>query len=465
MAGRKSSYVPKPEMQPGVAPWVDAALRHLTGQMTIKQIGETFGLSRPTVQSKMHRAERGLIQALTPGQPGRPSRSEKEKQLERENEKLKKQNEKLRKQNEKLEKQNDAMKIALKTRPREPSPLGGLDAGKDDDMAWELMLAASQMYNEGMAMQVTALCLGIGLSTLYRWLRRARDGQTLVNRRGPSALKAICDVVVANVIEILDRERWMTGVAALARRTGASRRQCDAIKKDGLRRRERERKRDSVRVRLSWPGIMRSMDQLYVHVDGIRRVLLTAADSCVPFRTSITLVESYDSENVARVIEADMERWGPPLIWRFDRASSHMTRQVLDLLRSWGVLPLFGPAYYPGYYGQMERMNREHRQWLSNGPELTASNIEYEIEKMRTVLNESVIRPILNYRSAADVWGERSPPRTDRELLQREVYDMAADRYCELVGQPDAELISWRKAVETVMNNRGLVSYEKGAWC
>jgi hypothetical protein len=116
-------------------------------------------------------------------------------------------------------------------------------------------------------------------------------------------------------------------------------------------------------------------------------------------------VDAYDAENVARVIAADIASWGPPLIWRFDRARSHLTKLALDLLDGWGVLPLCGPPRYPGYYGQMERMNLEHRQWLRLGPLLTATagNIAYELDWMRTLLNERVIRPILNYRTAAGV--------------------------------------------------------------
>jgi len=110
-------------------------------------------------------------------------------------------------------------------------------------------------------------------------------------------------------------------------------------------------------------------------------------------------------------------------------------------------------------------MNREHREWLQLGPPLTSGNIGYEIDNMRTVLNCETIRPILNYRTAADVWGERAPPDIDRVPLRQEVYDNAVERYCERDGHNDAELTSWRFAVESALINRGLLTIEKGAWC
>jgi hypothetical protein len=246
--------------------------------------------------------------------------------------------------------------------------------------------------------------------------------------------------------------------------TGGSRRDCACIKSAWKTSKERERKRSSMRVRLSMAGVMRAMDQLYVVVDGVQRILLICADAFVPFRTTIALVDCYDALEVARVIVTDIARWGAPLIWRFDRASSHMSFLVQDLLKQWGVLPLFGPAYHPGYYGQMERMNLEHRHWLRLGPELTSGNINYELEHMRTVLNESVLRPILNNRSSSELWKMRSPPDVDRVLLREEVFNRAVEFYSELDGTKDAELISWRWAIETALMNRGLLSIEKGAW-
>ncbi len=464
MAGSKSTYVRKPDVPLAVATRLHVVIGVLSKQITMKQAMQELGYSKPRTNTLVHRAEQALIDALTPSKSGRPAQSEQLRALKQQTKQQLRQLERLEREKEKLRIQNEALRMSLKSRPRERSRRGGLVAREDDEMAQECLLAACQMHIAGLSMAVVALALCVGLSTLRRWSSRARDGERLVNQRGPAPRLGPGEILEADIIEILDEERGQTGAVVLSKRTGGSRRACATVKEDYLTNRERERKRTSLRVRISFPGLMRSFDQLFVRIDGIKRVLLVCADALVPFRTSITLVDAYDAVNVARVIATDIAMWGAPLIWRFDRARSHLTKMVLDLLDSWGVLPLCGPPRYPGYYGQMERMNLEHRQWLRLGPLLTARNIAYELGRMRIVLNERVIRPILNYRTAAGVWEERSPPTIDRRQLKQEVHDMAASRYGELVGKKDAEQISWRWAIETAMRNSGLVSIERGAW-
>jgi len=51
---------------------------------------------------------------------------------------------------------------------------------------------------------------------------------------------------------------------------------------------------------------------------------------------------------------------------RMDRASSHDTFAVHEVLREHEVLLLHGPPRYPQYYGQHERQNREHQAWLAH---------------------------------------------------------------------------------------------------
>jgi hypothetical protein len=142
--------------------------------------------------------------------------------------------------------------------------------------------------------------------------------------------------------------------------------------------------------------------------------------------------------------------------------------QILGLRAPWSVksvLPLCGPARYPCFYGQMERMNLEHREWMSLGPELTYGNIGKELNEMCRVLNTVTIRPILEYRSAAAVWADRVSPSIDRRELLSEVYDVATDRYEELGQGKGNELNAWRYAAESALTRRGLMSIETGAWC
>ena len=92
---------------------------------------------------------------------------------------------------------------------------------------------------------------------------------------------------------------------------------------------------------------------------------LNAADACVPYRTSCAHVGAYDAEHVARVLDADFRQHGAPLVLRDDCARCHTAPAVMSVLDAHGVALLQGPPYYAPYYGQLERQNREHRDWLA----------------------------------------------------------------------------------------------------
>lgn len=119
---------------------------------------------------------------------------------------------------------------------------------------------------------------------------------------------------------------------------------------------------------------------------------LNAADACVPYRTSCIYAERYDAEHVAAVLDADFRAHGAPLVLRDDCASCHTAPAVLSLLDAHGVALLQGPPYYAQYYGQHERQNREHRDWLA-WIERTTDDMQAELDRMKTAVNERWMRP------------------------------------------------------------------------
>jgi transposase InsO family protein len=328
-----------------------------------------------------------------------------------------------------------------------------------------MLTVATAMLLRGVALRIVVLVLGLAVTTLRRYAARSAASEPLVQPRGPAPCKILDAKLVDGVTAVVKETRGQMGAVALAKRTGGSRRSCARIKAMALTKMEHDRKKRAFSVRVRAPGIMRSFDQLHIRVDGIKKLLLICADACIPFRTTIALVDRYTTENVARVIAADIARFGAPLIWRMDRAKSHMTALVMELLARHGVIPLFGPPRHPGFYGQMERMNLEHRRWLLLGPILTACNIGYEISEMRRVLNDVIIRPTLGYVSASELWGQRPPIHVDRDELRREIVTMTAHRYFNQEDEKDAMLRSMRQAIETAITNREFVTIERGSWC
>ena len=138
---------------------------------------------------------------------------------------------------------------------------------------------------------------------------------------------------------------------------------------------------------------------------------------------------------------------------RMDRASPHDTAHVHEVLREHEVLLLHGPPRYPQYYGQHERQNREHQTWLTYSESLD----EVELERMRRVLNERWLRPSLGWRSAAAVWAERRPLRTNRRELRRDVVCRAAQLRTRLGPGLVAQKRAERLAIEEALEDRGLI--------
>lgn len=465
MGGKRGTYTPEPVVPQALMHRYQTLMLVLAGQVNKSEGARRLGLSRRHFQDLCHRLMALIIAFLLPKRGGRPRMSETERRLRAENRRLAKHNAKLSSMVEKQQVQIEVMGQAIRSRPRSHGPRGGRSDSEDNDVAQRRAEAARQMLLRGVGMAIAALVIGVAACTLRRYLARARARSTLVRRRGPSPSAYPGAGLVRKVTALLEETRGRMGAVCLGRKTGGSRRQCAMIKSSVLRARERERKDTALQVRVSEPGLMRSFDQLYVRMDGLRRVLLICADACVPYRTSISLVDRYDARNVASVIDSDIKRHGAPLFWRMDRAKSHLSRTVMDLLRRTKVIPLIGPPRHPGFYGQMERMNREHRDWLSRGPSLSSGNIDRETAEMRRVLNEVMIRPTLNYRTAADEWGDRVTPHVDRTQLREEVLDLAAGSYAELHDQKDALWLSWRRAIESKMTQMGMLTIRRGQWC
>jgi hypothetical protein len=228
------------------------------------------------------------------------------------------------------------------------------------------------------------------------------------------------------------------------------------VKAEVLTELERARIARCTRLVVTEPGVVRSLDQLYVG----ERIALLASDGSVAYRTSAALVEAYTSREVARVISRDFERHGAPLVMRMDRASSHDAAPVRDVLREHEVLMLHGPARYPQYYGQHERQNREHRAWLAHSERVD----DAELEEMMRALNEAWPRRSLGWRAAAQVWNARRPLRTNRRELRHDVVRRLTTLRARFGSSLCARRLAERLAIEQALEDRGLVRRIVGGW-
>jgi len=259
---------------------------------------------------------------------------------------------------------------------------------------------------------------------------------------------------VTQVRELVEDLHGLVGAASLARSVcGVSRRRAGEIKQETLAELERARKATCAHVEVTEPGIVRGFDAM--HLSG--GYALIAADACVPYRTSVLHSQVYDAEKLATLLHRDFAIYGAPLVLRCDCARCHTAPVVMSVLESWGVALLQGRPYYAQYYGQLERQNREHRDWL-RWIEPTSDDMQSELSRMKRALSERWLRPRLGWKTAAHRWEARRSFDNERSSFLDEV----RTRTAELHANGLENHLATRLAIEQALTQRGHLKITPG---
>lgn len=463
----KRNYEPAPEVPQRLKLRYETMLRVLSGAITVTEGARQLYMSRNHFQTLMHRGLKGLLAEITPKEAGRPGKPPAQADLEREVQKLRQENERLRERTELIDRligvASGVIQGRVRTsRTRKVAEVGG-DEGDDPDGARLLMRVEAHhaLRLAGLPAPIACAVVGASAATIRRWRRAAGTGTAAPSTEPRAALAAELRDRVALLVRHL---KGLIGAEALRRAVpGVSRRQAAAVKAATLTEMERERVASKTRVRVEAPGVMRGFDAMHATTPVGHRHVLIAGDAAVPFRTSALTVQHYDERAVVEALERDFARHGPPLVLRADRWRAHDAPRVRDLLRSAGVLLLHGPPHHPGYYGQFERQNREHRAWLLPG--MPIEDLEGTCEEMLHALNCEWPRRSLGWQTAQAAWERREAIDVDRDALRAEVEDRAARIRRQAAGRAVDAAMAERLAIETALATRGLLRRERGGWC
>lgn len=466
----KKTYEPAPQVPQERIERYRAILAVLSGEMTVSEAARSLHLSRNHFQSLMHRGLAALIEGIGNKPPGRRSQPEAQKAALEETRRIQKENERLRHRVETTDRlllvASDLLKGRIEARGHRTRPKTQEKGGEDKDEGERACLReAREVRRLGLTASLAAAIAGVAPATLRRWSLREQHGQRICNRRGPRLRGPLSPEKWALIKERVRDLRGLAGAASLAKTIGVSRRQAAAVKKEEMTAIERERRRECSRVKVERIGVLRGFDQLYAPTWQGTRFALISADGKIPYRTSVTVTERYDTKNIVRALEKDFARAGVPLVWRADRFRAHETKPVLDMLDRNGVLLLHGPVHYPRFYGQLERQNREHRAWLDALGPLDPGRLREEAQRMILSLNTLWRRRMLGWLTPEEAWNMETTPVVDRKALREEVTDRAARLARHLHGKPDATNLATRLAIEQALKNHGLLSCQKGGWC
>lgn len=465
----KKTYEPAPEVPPELRERYATMLEVIQGRLTVSEGARRLGMSRNHFQTLMHRGLKSLLAGIAPGEPGRPAKPEREADLERENERLRKENERLRGRAEMIDRLLGVASGVIRgrvrsSRTRKPTKESGGGEGDDPDPGLEIAMrveAERELRKAGLAAALSCAVVGASVATVRRWRRR----ETPALRSAPVSA-SLAPELRGRVAALVRGLRGLIGAEALRHAVpGVSRRQAARVKADTLAEMERERIAGAERVVVTVPGVVRGFDAMHVRTTAGVRYPLVAADAAVPYRTSATPVQRYDEHAVAALLERDFTTHGAPLVLRADRWRAHDAPRVVAVLRGHGVLLLHGPPHHPGYYGQLERQNREHRAWLTATGELDPDALSDACEEMRSALNCQWPRRSLGWRTSLEVWTVRPAIDVDRAALREEVQDRAARIRRRAEGRAAVAAMAERLAIEWALTKRGYLRREPGGWC
>jgi transposase len=473
---KKSRYTAAPGVPEEVKPRFQLILEVVSGAKTVSEAARQLGMSRNHFQTLMHRGLAAMVEALTPKVAGRPARRKLEAELEQELERLRRENQRLMEQGQTVQRllnfTSDVVRGRVKASGRAPKTKPEAKSGEANDSSKdEPDRARTQKLEQavglralGVTPKLAAALVGVGASTVRRWKWRADKSLAIVSpRRGPA--RGANPGKWERASELIRSLRGAIGADALRHAVpGLSRREAARVKANTLTAIERERISSCERVKVFASDVIRGFDAMHVNTTMGRQYLLVTADASVPFRMTAVAVPRYDGASVSSTLARDMERWGAPLVYRMDRAKAHRTPQLRKLLDDAGVLVLHGPAGYPGFYGQLERQNREHRVWLPLDRKLPAESLALTCQQMVASLNGSLPRRSLHWHTAEEAWMRRQPIKVDRLELKAEVEERAARmREESLSGIPDD--VIGRFAIEATLIKRGWLSRTLGGWC
>ena len=473
---RKPAYTPHPKLTASQAARLEAVLQVAAGRLTVSEAARRLGLSRLRLQTLRHRGLAALAQALAPQRVGRKSKPQRQMQLEAQVKALQRQKAQAEAKVARLQRLLQVARETLQAqaprarrrRPRTSRSPAQTETSADEGPVRAVLAEVAAMRGRSVPTRLVACALGRSASTLRRWRARLREGRPAVAKRGPHRARPPAPPDALLRVESLVREaRGLAGARALAHLVpGLSRRECARVKARVLTHLEAERREACVRVRVTQPGLVRALDAVHVRTPGGRAYLLAAGDGHVPYRTGLVPVLHYTGSAVARALAQDFEAHGAPLVARLDRAACHTAPEVLRVLQHHRVLLLQGPPCCPHFYGQLERQNRDVRAWLSWLPRLGLRELEAECARLVHVLNTRWPREALGWRTPAQVWDARPALRhVDRVALAEEV-EAVRRRLCE-GASGIARGAGWaaRRAIETVMTNRGWLKLQAGGWC
>jgi hypothetical protein len=234
---------------------------------------------------------------------------------------------------------------------------------------------------------------------------------------------------------------------------------------------EPEKKMKPLRYEIAYPMVMWSEDGAKFRERGRKKELLVSQDECARYKTNWKLADGpADASIVAKYLKEAFDKYGAPLVLKHDGGPIFHEQCVTDLLDEYGVVELTSPPSYPPFNGKKERSMRDIKSYTRALFENRVGGcLEERIGIAMRDLNDERPRPMLNGRTAAEVFQQTQTRLPDRRRFRMEVETRqlkleaeagsrteksAARRRAVIQVLSGYKLINWRGDVSTYFRNQ-----------
>ena len=313
---------------------------------------------------------------------------------------------------------------------------------------------------EGKDIMETCEAVEVSRATVYRW---RQPGGAAPQAPGPKGLDPdIVATMIDEIRELRHRKRRTYGTEAVyASFSGLI--PCSVVEEAiRLERMDRNRleKLSAKRYEFSAPQVAWSTDFIKVIAGRVMRL----DDDCTRFSLGCAYRETWPDDEVARFIDDGFSKYGPPLVFKFDRGPEFINVVVQTVLRAKLVIALPSPPHYPQANSKQERKNRSVRCWLRDleGEKLTAEQTLDEVSASLVDLNHRPME-VLRGASPRDAYAQWPQMSVDRATLYQEWDGLREKLLTERFGgrkiEMRHELEAMRIAALTVLRKHKLVWY------
>ena len=267
--------------------------------------------------------------------------------------------------------------------------------------------------------------LGITVPALLRWSRRRAEP---TRPRGPRGRPEVIPPPARQEIRACYLEHYRqwgpTVLAEWCRRQGLgswSPTTLASVIAD--LRPETEVRETRTRYEITASNVMWSEDGTGFREKGKKKELLVVQDEHARLKLGRRLVDGpADEDAVYRSLNAAFERYGAPLVLKHDRGSIFHANRIEKLLEEHQVIDLTGPRSYPQYNGKKERSMRDIKSYERAMRRAgIRGSLRDRLEVVFLDLNEDRPRPVLQGRTAREVYNRDRIRLPDRQAFIREV--------------------------------------------